>query len=272
MIGAILSGAASLAGLGMSLAQMQEAKRLRQDAENAAAQAANAFRNIREKNPYAAIQVPTMGYELAQQGIDRAAMSALSTAQGAGVEGVIGAVPGIVGGTAAASLQQQAGLQEAEYNRNLAQAEAQQGIEARKAEREKEFYDAQLTGAQAAARQAEINRQNAIEGAVKSGASALGSFGEAIPLFFGNKEVESIPGVTSSSAPSGTTTGVNAMGQQMSYAPGYIPFTGNDWKNKSNLYPYIANGAYQSLNNRAKTFGYMTPEEINNFYSLSLPY
>jgi hypothetical protein len=197
MIGAILSGAASLAGLGMSLAQMQEAKRLRQDAENAAAQAANAFRNIREKNPFAAVQVPTMGYELAQQGIDRAAMSALSTAQGAGVEGVIGAVPGIVGGTAAASLQQQAGLQEAEYNRNLAQAEAQQGIEARKAEREKEFYDAQLTGAQAAARQAEINRQNAIEGAVKSGASALGSFGEAIPLFFGNKEVESIPATTS---------------------------------------------------------------------------
>jgi hypothetical protein len=216
MIGAILSGAASLAGLGMSLAQMQEAKRLRQDAENAAAQAANAFRNIREKNPFAAVQVPTMGYELAQQGIDRAAMSALSAAQGAGVEGVIGAVPGIVSGTAAASLEQQAGLQEAEYNRNLAQAQAEQGIQARKAAREEDLYNAQLMGAQGAAQQAEINRQNAIKSAVESGAGALGSFGEAIPLYFNQKE--------NLTPPVGTTTGVNYMGQEQSFAPGINPY------------------------------------------------
>jgi len=192
MIGAILSGAASLAGLGMSLAQMQEAKRQKQDALMAASAAANAFKNIREKNAFAAVQVPTMGYDLAQQGIDRAAMYALSAAQGAGVEGVIGAVPGIVSGTAAASLEQQAGLQEAEYNRNLAQAQAEQGIQQRKAAREEDLYNAQLMGAQGAAQQAEINRQNAIKSAVESGAGALGSFGEAIPLYFAQKDAQPV--------------------------------------------------------------------------------
>jgi hypothetical protein len=182
---AILAGAAALAGTGMSLAQMQEAKRQKKDALMAASAATNAFKNIKEGNAYAGVQVPTMGYELAQQGIDRAAMSALSAAQGAGVEGVIGAAPGIVGGTAAASLEQQAGLQESEYNRNLAQAQAQQGINERRAQREKELADAQLTGAQGAAKQAEINRQSAIASAVESGAGALSSFGELIPLYFG---------------------------------------------------------------------------------------
>jgi hypothetical protein len=182
---AILAGAAALAGTGMSLAQMQEAKRQKKDALMAASAAANAFKNIKEGNAYAGVQVPTMGYELAQQGIDRAAMSALSAAQGAGVEGVIGAAPGIVGGTAAASLEQQAGLQEAEYNRNLVQAQAQQGINERKAAREEDIADAQLRGAQGAASQAEINRQNAIASAVGSGTQALSSFGELIPLYFG---------------------------------------------------------------------------------------
>jgi len=156
-------------------------------------------------------------------------------------------------------LQQQAGLQEAEYNRNLAQAEAQQGIEARKAEREKELYDAQLTGAQAAARQAEINRQNAIEGAVKSGASALGSFGEAIPLFFNQKE--------NLTPPIGTTTGVNSMGQQMSYAPGYNPNANQiSWNSKTNnqgipawiLNPFgAAQQSQMSSNNYARAFQYL---------------
>jgi hypothetical protein len=182
---AILAGAAALAGTGMSLAQMQEAKRQKKDALMAASAAANAFKNIKEGNAYAGVQVPTMGYELAQQGIDRAAMSALSAAQGAGVEGVIGAAPGIVGGTASASLEQQAGLQEAEYNRNLAQAQAEQGIQARKAAREEDLYNAQLMGSQGAAQQAEINRQKAIASAVESGTQALSSFGELIPLYFG---------------------------------------------------------------------------------------
>lgn len=179
---AVISAGVALAGLGMSVAQAAKADKAKKAASAAASKAAADMKNIKEVNPYTETQVPTMGFDLMRDQINRQGASALQSAQGAGAEGVIGGAGQIMQGLSAFGLDaasQQANLQ---YERDMAQAQAGTGIEQRRAEREAKMYGDQLTGAQDAADQAQADKVAAIGSAVESAGSAvssIGSMGEA---------------------------------------------------------------------------------------------
>lgn len=206
---AIIAGGTALAGMGMNIGQAVKANKQAKAAGQAAAAAAQQMKGIKEQNMFAQVQVPTLGFEMAQQGIDRSTQAALGAAQGAGVEGVIGAAGNIVGAAGEAEMGLAAQAGEAKLQRDMAQATAGANIEMRRGEREANMYQAELTGAQQAKSAAETAKTEAIAGAVGSLGSAVGSFGGLIGAGYGK------------SAPAGTTIGTNKEGQETSYAPGY---------------------------------------------------
>lgn len=206
---AIIAGGTALAGMGMNIGQAVKANKQAKAAGQAASAAAQQLKGIKEQNMFAQVQVPTLGFEMAQQGIDRSTQAALGAAQGAGVEGVIGAAGNIVGAAGEAEMGLAAQAGEAKLNRDMAQAQAGANIEMRRAEREADIYSTELSGAQAAKTAAENARTEAISGAVGSLGGAVGSFGGLIGAGYGK------------SAPAGTTIGTNKEGQETSYAPGY---------------------------------------------------
>jgi hypothetical protein len=179
----MISAGVALAGVGMSAAQAVKADKEKKKAQAAATAAANAFKNIKETNAYSGIQVPTLGYDLASQRMNQQAMAGLGSLQGAGAEGVLGGVGQLQEATNAAQLDIAAQQNDAQYNRDLAEAGAQMGIEERRQEREMNLYDAQLTGSQNAAATAQANKNAAITGMVEGSLGALGSVADATSLY-----------------------------------------------------------------------------------------
>jgi len=176
---AIIAGGTALAGMGMNIGQAVKANKQAKAAGQAAAAASQQMKNIKEQNMFAQVQVPTLGFEMAQQGIDRSTQAALDSVGGS-IEGTIGAVGNIVGASGEAEMGLAAQAGEAKLQRDMAQATAGANIEMRRGERESEMYQAELTGAQAAKTAAENAKTEAISGAVGSLGSAAGSFGKLI--------------------------------------------------------------------------------------------
>lgn len=179
----MISAGVALAGVGMSAAQAVKADKEKKKAQAAATAAANAFKNIKETNAYSGIQVPTLGTDLASQRMNQQAMAGLGALQGTGAEGVLGGVGQLQEATNAAQLDIAAQQNEAQFNRDLTEAGAQMGIEERRQNREMNLYDAQLTGSQNAAANAQENKNAAITGIVEGSLGALGSIADATSLY-----------------------------------------------------------------------------------------
>jgi len=169
----------AIASTGLSISQAVESNKEKKKAQQAAAEAANQMKSVTEKNAYNDIQLPTLGFELAQQSADRQMQAALQTAQGAGAEAVIGSVPGMMQVGAEQQLQLAAMGNQAQMDLALQKAQAQQGVNFREATAQRDFAESQLIGAQLAASQAEENRQEAIKNAVQGFSQAVGSAGKA---------------------------------------------------------------------------------------------
>lgn len=180
---AVISAGVALAGVGLSVNQAVQADKERKRAQQAATAAANRMKNIKEENAFKDIQLPTLGFELAQQSIDRQMMAGIQTAQGAGAEAVIGALPGMMQVGAEQQLQLAAMGNQAQMDLALQKAQAQQGVNFREADAQRTMAESQLKGAQLAAATAEENKQAAIQGAVSGAGSVVGSIGEAVPLY-----------------------------------------------------------------------------------------
>lgn len=183
-----IAAGVSLAGVGLNVAQLTKQQRAAKDAANAATSAANAIANIKEQNAFKSVQVPTLGYDLAQQGFDRAAQSALSASQGAGAEGVIGGVGQIMQAQSEQELNLAAQLDQSKYARDTAEATAQNAINQRAATRMEDLETMRLQGAQGAAAAAQTAKQKAIEGIFGSGISALKYADQAIGLYGNGKK------------------------------------------------------------------------------------
>jgi hypothetical protein len=179
----LITAGVQLAGLGLSAGQAMKADKEKKAAQAKIAEAANAFKNIKEINSYSKIQVPTLAFKNAAERNAQQAMAGLGALQGAGAEGVIGGVGQIQEVSNAAQLDIAAQQNEAQYNRDLAEAGAQMGIEERRQKRESEFYTDQITGAQNAAATAQQNKNDAITGMVESGIGAVGSVADATALY-----------------------------------------------------------------------------------------
>jgi hypothetical protein len=173
----------ALGGLGLSAAQAIKANKDMKQAGQAAAKAAGELKNIKEFNAFKQVQVPTLGYELAQQSQAQATTQAMQSLQGAGAEGVIGGVGNVLQATGEQNLQLAAQAQQAQAQRDMAQAEAEQGIEARKQERD--FYAGinELQSAQMQRAAAEESRNAAIKGMFSSLGGVAEGVGGLIPLY-----------------------------------------------------------------------------------------
>ena len=164
------------AGAAASAGQAVAANQRRKKDEAAAKEAASRLRGLTETDYSAGLQVPTMGYNLAQQGIQQQAASGLQALQETGAAGVLGGVPSMVQAGNQANQELSADLQQAEYNRDLYRSQNRQGIEGRRMEREFDLGDSELYGAQMSALQ---NKQQVNQG-ISGAFAGLTSMGESI--------------------------------------------------------------------------------------------
>ena len=137
-------------------AQAVAANKRRKESDLTAKSAASKLRNISETDYSAGLQVPTMGYDLAQEGVQQQVATGVEALQGAGAAGVIGGLPTLTQQSNQANLELGADLQNQEYQRDLMRAQTRQNIEQRKNEREYDIFSGELMGAQAASTE---NRQ-----------------------------------------------------------------------------------------------------------------
>lgn len=180
---AVTGTVVALGGLGLSAAQAIKANKDIKTASQAAEKAAGELKNIKEFNAFKQVQVPTLGFDLAQQSQAQATTQALQSLQGAGAEGVIGGVGNVLQATNEQALQLAAQGSQAQYQRDMAQAEAEQGIQARKQEREFMIGSNALQSAQTQRVAAEEKRNAAIEGMFSSLGSAATSAAGLVPLY-----------------------------------------------------------------------------------------
>jgi hypothetical protein len=180
---AVTSTIVALGGLGLSAAQAIKANKDMKQAAQAADKATAELKNIKEFNAFKQVQVPTLGFELAQQGQAQAATQAMQSLQGAGAEGVIGGVGNVLQATGEQNLALAAQANQAQYQRDMAQAEAEQGIQARKQEREFMIGTNELISAQNQRAAAEERKNAAIEGMFTSAGTALTSGSKAVGLY-----------------------------------------------------------------------------------------
>ena len=172
---AITSTVIAGAGLAIGAAQAIKANKAKKDADSAAIRAESAMRGVKEENMIKQQQIPTLGYDLAQESQAQRDVSTISALQGAGAAGVIGGIGKVAQTGAAADLQLAAQAQQAQFQRDTMQSQAAQGIEQRRAGREFGIEGSALAGAQAASQAAQAQQNQAIEGMFSSALSGAGS-------------------------------------------------------------------------------------------------
>ena len=180
---AVISAGVALAGVGLSVNQAVQADKERKRASASATAAANRMKNIKEENAFKDVELPTLGFELAQQSADRAMMSGVQSVQGAGAEAVIGALPGMMQVGSEQQLQLAAQANEAQMGLDLQKAQAQQMANARNTMSEREFVQSQLEGARTAEAQARADINAGITGAVQSAGTAVDIAGKGVEAY-----------------------------------------------------------------------------------------
>lgn len=180
---AVTSTIVALGGLGLSAAQAIKANKDMGIAQKASQKASNELKNIKEQNQFKAVQVPTLGFDLAQQASSQRDIQALNAIQGAGPEAVIGAVGQVSQAGVNEDLQLASTALNAQYERDLQQANAGQGIEGRRADREFNIGMGDKQDAELKRAEAQSRKTQAIEGMVSSAGSALKAGSELVPLY-----------------------------------------------------------------------------------------
>lgn len=183
---AVTSTIVAVGGLGLSAAQAVKANKDMKLAGKASEKASAELKGIKEQNAFKNVQVPTLGFELAQQAGAQRDAQALSAIQGAGAAGVIGGVGQLAQAGLQGDLALAASAQDAQYNRDLQQANAGQGIEARRGEREFNIGMGAKQDAELQRAQAQERKTAAIEGMVSSAGSALTSASGMVDLYKNN--------------------------------------------------------------------------------------
>ena len=185
---AVTSTLVALGGVGLSAAQAIKANKDMKQAASAADLAKNQLKQIKETNPFKAVQTPMLGFELAQQQQSQREAQMVGALEGAGAEGIIGGIGQVAQAGNEQDMALAAQANQTQFQRDMAQAEAESGIEARKAERDwmTGIGDIQMQNAIRA--QSEKNRNTAIEGAFSSLCTAATGADEMIDLYKSDKK------------------------------------------------------------------------------------
>jgi hypothetical protein len=184
---AVTSTLVALGGVGLSAAQAIKANKDMKQASAAGDLAKQQLKQIKETNPFKAVQTPMLGFELAQQQQSQREAQLVGALEGTGAEGIIGGIGQVAQAGNEQDLQLASQANQIQFQRDMAQAEAQQGIEARKAERDWMTGIAEVQEQNMRRAEASANRNAAIEGAFGSlGTAALG-IDQMIDLYRKNK-------------------------------------------------------------------------------------
>lgn len=215
----------ALGGLGLSIGQAIGQNKAMKKAEAASKQATKELKSITEQNAFKQLQVPTLGTQLAQQSQAQREAQTMGMIQGAGAEGVIGSVGQLAIAGEQGDLQNAARLDELKYERDAMQAQAQQGINTRKQERDFYIGMGEKSDAEERRAQAEENRNAAIQSAFTFAGNAISSASGLVGLYKNKKSKVSGSGKATYTAPE-----VNSMvqGDQSNLLQGQA-FGGIDW-------------------------------------------
>jgi hypothetical protein len=189
---AVTSTLVALGGVGLSAAQAIKANKDMKKASSQYGLAMNNMKQIKEVNQFKGVQVPKLGFELAQQGQDQQSQQAIAALQGTGAEGVIGGIGQLVGAGNEAYLQQAAMANKAESDIALETAAAGQGIEARRAEREYNIGINDAMDASMRRAQSESNRNQAIGSAFSALGTAVGGIDKMVGLYGNQKSTPTV--------------------------------------------------------------------------------
>lgn len=185
---AVTSTLVALGGVGLSAAQAIKANKDMKKAASQYGMALNNMKQIKETNQFKGVQVPRLGFELAQQGQDQQTQQAIAALQGTGAEGIIGGIGQLVGAGNEQYLQLANQANQSQFQRDMAQAEAAQGIEARRAEREYYIGANEAMDASTRRAQAQENMNAAITGGFEALGTAAGGIDKMVGLY-GKKSV-----------------------------------------------------------------------------------
>ena len=180
---AVTSTLVALGGIGVSAAQAIKSQSQMKQATQASALAKQQLKQIKETNPFKAVQTPMLGFELAQQQQSQREAQMVGALEGAGAEGIIGGIGQVAQAGNEQDLQLAAQANQTQFQRDMAQAEAESGIEARKAERDwmtgiGDIQEQNMRRAEAAA-----NRNAAIAGALGFAGDMAGNLDDMIGLY-----------------------------------------------------------------------------------------
>jgi len=168
--------AATSIALGISAAgsayQMIQGANAKSQADQAASNAASQLSQLAEADRFKSLQVPTLGLGLAQQNIQQRQAQQLQGLKDIGAAGVLGGLTAVNQQAQAQDLALAAQGQQAQYERDVAQAENAQRIEANRIARQSGLEQSRLQGAQLSASQAQANQNAGLAGL----ASTAGQF------------------------------------------------------------------------------------------------
>jgi hypothetical protein len=195
----VISAGVALAGTGMSAYQLSQSQKDKKNAQQDANNALNNYGNIKEQDVFSGLQVPTLGAELQQQSADRSTAQALQMVSGT-PEMAIGAAPGLVQANMEQTRQIGADLDQMKYQRDLDQTRNRARIELGRVGRQEEIINAQLSNAQMAGKQADINKQMGIKGLFAGATNTLNAVDNLVALYPNQKTTDTQNGTYSTAA------------------------------------------------------------------------
>jgi hypothetical protein len=180
---AVTSTLVALGGVGVSAAQAIKAQSQMKQATQASALAKQQLKQIKETNPFKAVQTPMLGFELAQQQQSQREAQMVGALEGAGAEGIIGGIGQVAQAGNEQDLQLAAQANQTQFQRDMAQAQAESGIEARKAERDFTVGLGEIQEQNMRRYEAASNRNAAIAGALGFAGDIAGNLDDMIGLY-----------------------------------------------------------------------------------------
>jgi len=178
---AVTSTILAAGGLGLSAAQMVNANKKNQQAQDAKKLAATTLKGTKQANAFKSLQSPDISSYSRQANLQSQAQS-VQALQEMGPEGAA-MIANIDQGARASNLQtaeRQAGM---DYQRDAAQAQAQQGINRDQYITDTNLSMTQLEGAQQEEINAQMQKQAAISGIFGSLGQMATGLGDAVPLY-----------------------------------------------------------------------------------------
>lgn len=174
-----------LASTGVSVYQGIQGAKAEANANAAAAAAARDAERISEMDKFASLEVPTLGLELAQQNIQARQAANVQALREMGAAGALGGLTQVGLQAQAEDQALAAQAEQAQYQRDLAQAQNAQQIEANRVARQSGLTNARLAGAQTAAAEGRNTKNQAIQNTLQGLSSAAQLY--AYQDIYGNK-------------------------------------------------------------------------------------